>query len=310
MAALAAAAAASPGLLFPSDRQSDTSHVTLNDVSSSHSPPLLRSSPASFVFEADRLRIGSWARLRTSLGDLACHFDCARESVAYEILEGPHRCKIEFPFSAIEALHVGAPGDSGASSTLTLDISRPPQFYLYARGGDDGWRPCSDITEGQQASVVARHVITADPAKFLGAIARVAESNAHIARALQVNQTTNQSNQSNQTNHGNQSNHGNQTNQSNMVNMLNSSSSSMANQTNISTMVNQASMNQASSGQNQGIRGIMGNQNYAYQGERSASGGAAEARPALVHQALEAVKREKTMKKSAVRIKGKGNFCM
>ena len=84
----------------------------------------------------------------------------------------------------------------------------------------------------------------------------------------------------------------------------------MANQTNISTMVNQASMNQASSGQNQGIRGIMGNQNYAYQGERSASGGAAEARPALVHQALEAVKREKTMKKSAVRIKGKGNFCM
>lgn len=153
------------------------------------------------VFEADRLKIGTWTRLRFQMMDLVCKFDTTRQHVAWEIVEGPHRCKIDFAFLSIEALEIVLVSESVAVVNLTL--SHIPLFYVEVRLNDERsiWRrtrkpprkmtssyslfrlfflACNDITEDQQASRISRHSIQAHPAAFLKALSYLIENHPHL----------------------------------------------------------------------------------------------------------------------------------
>ena len=111
------------------------------------------------VFGLDRLKIGSWTRLTMAQGDLICKVDPAHQTMCWEIIEGQHRCKIEFAFGNISLLEKQVVNEQ--VTLLNVMLSQVPSFYLQVRlpDGKNAWKACNDITEDQQASHHSRHVV-------------------------------------------------------------------------------------------------------------------------------------------------------
>ena len=62
------------------------------------------------------------------------------QTMCWEIIEGPHRCKIEFPFSGLTSLEMQVVNDQ--VSLLTVMLCQLPSFFLEIRlaDGKPAWK--------------------------------------------------------------------------------------------------------------------------------------------------------------------------
>jgi len=136
------------------------------------------------IFEADRLKIGSWTRLTLNHADLVCQFDGSMRLMSWEIVEGPHRCKIEFSFESVKSMLLHIANES--TGYLYVQLSSPPQFYLEVKVSEtrSAWRACNDITEGHQATTEMRHMIQASKAVLTKQLPRLFDNDPHLRQVF------------------------------------------------------------------------------------------------------------------------------
>ena len=122
----------------PSDRDSPRSAAAL-------------AAPAPYegsaTFDIDRVTIGAWSRRRIAPGDLSCSIDAHAREMAWELIESPYRCKIGFPFASVASvdLHINLE----AIATCTIQLTKPPTFYLQSATSDGGRSPWAGIKRGR-----------------------------------------------------------------------------------------------------------------------------------------------------------------
>lgn len=134
--------------------------------SSRFSPHILISSRATAVtiIPCTDLSIGTWKRIATTVSrhDLVAYVCEAKQCLTWFIHSAGYGFKMEIPFDAIvETKFVNAAPGAGLASFF---LSQPPVFFLetVTPSPNNGpplrsWKPCSDWTEGMQATKVLRH---------------------------------------------------------------------------------------------------------------------------------------------------------
>ncbi|KAF8622572.1 hypothetical protein AX15_006919 [Amanita polypyramis BW_CC] len=105
------------------------------------------------------LTIGTWKRMASEERrfDLVAYICESRQCLIWFLQSDRWAFKMAIPFNNIN--YTTFVNDGPGFSILSLHLSKPPQFYLYdcCRDRPCGWKPCSDWTEGYQASRILRH---------------------------------------------------------------------------------------------------------------------------------------------------------
>ncbi|KAI7886745.1 homeobox-domain-containing protein, partial [Lichtheimia hyalospora FSU 10163] len=118
---------------------------------SSSSPTLIEN---LYILSATTLTIGTWQRLALHVTDLMLTF--AQDVFAWHIYDNGLQFKIHIPLSTVA-------GITQEGEQVHLDLTEPPLFYMMTAEQDgkqsQRWVPCSDFSEGQQASQCLRHTI-------------------------------------------------------------------------------------------------------------------------------------------------------
>ncbi|KAF2769001.1 hypothetical protein EJ03DRAFT_343619 [Teratosphaeria nubilosa] len=123
-------------------------------------------------FACRSLSIGTWRRVGQSTMDLVIFYSPDKACITYYINNDNAGYKIEYPFAwirniSLEQGDVLAPaeGASQRSGGLTIELTRPPKFYMDS-SGSGGFYECGDFTEDQQATQVMVHSL-GGPSKVL-----------------------------------------------------------------------------------------------------------------------------------------------
>ncbi|TCD62892.1 hypothetical protein EIP91_006249 [Steccherinum ochraceum] len=132
------------------------------------------------------LSIGTWKRIATTVSrhDLVAYVCEAKHCLTWFIHSAGYGFKMEIPFdSIVETKFVNAAPGTGLASFF---LSHPPIFFLETITPSSssgapvrGWKPCSDWTEGMQATKVLRHDLVGSAVQL-----------AHVLRNLNVNSST------------------------------------------------------------------------------------------------------------------------
>ncbi|KAH8094578.1 hypothetical protein BXZ70DRAFT_365745 [Cristinia sonorae] len=132
------------------------------------------------------LSIGTWKRIATTVSrhDLVAYVCEAKRCLTWFIHSAGYGFKMEIPFdNIVETKFVNAAPGAGLASFF---LRQPPLFYLETvtpPSGNGpparGWKPCSDWTEGMQATKVLRHDLVGSAVQL-----------AHVLRNLNVNNSS------------------------------------------------------------------------------------------------------------------------
>ncbi|UZJ56991.1 hypothetical protein CBS101457_006311 [Exobasidium rhododendri] len=142
------------------------------------------------------LCIGEWRRIKP----LICLFSrrnqsfmwyLSSESVGFK-LECPRSCfkKITFSGPTEPTIHELTEGVTGPLGHITLELERPPQFYMEVFKSSSklsdhdnsvsqkaSWRQCTDFTEGKQATSTLQHVVSGPYSLLRQAVMQLCQSN-------------------------------------------------------------------------------------------------------------------------------------
>ncbi|PWN35142.1 uncharacterized protein FA14DRAFT_189145 [Meira miltonrushii] len=154
------------------------------------------------------LCIGTWRRIKP----LICLFSrrqqaftwyLSSESVGFK-LECPRSCVTRVIFSGPRAptVHEFGEGINTQIGHLTVELDRPPQFYMEVfrssgaspKGKETeehqqqkaSWRQCSDFTESKQATTIFSHTISGPYAELRGAVLQLMESGGPLASIVEL----------------------------------------------------------------------------------------------------------------------------
>ncbi|CAG84136.1 homeobox protein HOY1 [Yarrowia lipolytica] len=156
-------------LLATPPTSSSSSHVTTVDSPASsitdfstlgHMTPNLTPTTPHHVtlppifFPTLSLTIGNWRRLSPQL---SLAYYPSTDTMLYHMTSEKTQFRMQFPFSAIEEIHVSRnPNDTLGALNLTLNCS--PSFSIQTPKAPGRWVGCHDFSEGKQASNVTTHV--------------------------------------------------------------------------------------------------------------------------------------------------------
>ncbi|KAG5361906.1 Homeobox protein [Yarrowia sp. C11] len=130
------------------------------------------------------LTIGNWRRLSPQL---SLAYYPSTDTMLYHMTSDKTQFRMQFPFSAIEEIHVSRnPNDTLGALNLTLN--QAPSFSIQTPKAPGRWVGCHDFSEGKQASHVTTHVCNGPATVLQQQLSRVfALRSNHVARRLSHN---------------------------------------------------------------------------------------------------------------------------
>lgn len=159
---------------------------------------------ALITLPSSSLCIGDWRRIKP----LICLFSRRNQSFTWYLSSESVGFKLECPLTCVTKINFSGPRDpsphefsEGIRETLgqlTLELTRPPQFYMevfrsstkapeMANGSHKAsWRQCTDFTEGHQATSTLRHIISGPFYQLRHAITQLYQTSESISRLVEL----------------------------------------------------------------------------------------------------------------------------
>jgi hypothetical protein len=150
------------------------------------------------------LCIGEWRRIKP----LICLFSQRNQSFTWYLSSESVGFKLECPISSVTkitftgpsepTIHEYSEGITQWQGQLTLELSRPPQFYMEVfrssakahemevGGHKAAWRQCTDFTEGKQATSTLKHIVSGSYDALRQAVMQLYEASGKVSTLIEL----------------------------------------------------------------------------------------------------------------------------